>query len=61
MVIQKDGEIKELKRRIDEISSEFADMLKDSLTKLQERIELTSHNQFDDEIDTHKKFEEFTQ
>jgi len=34
MIKDKDEEIKELKKRIDEMSSDFAEMLKDTLTKM---------------------------
>ena len=42
MVASKKDEIDELKKRIDEMSSDFADMLKDTLTKMQERIEFAN-------------------
>ena len=42
MVQEKDEEIKTLKKRIDEMSSDFAEMLKDTLTKMQERIEFAN-------------------
>ncbi len=42
MIASKDEEIKELKKRIDEMSSDFAEMLKDTLTKMQERIEFAN-------------------
>ncbi len=34
MITSKNEEIAELKKRIDEISSDFAEMLKDTLTKM---------------------------
>jgi hypothetical protein len=37
---KKDDEINDLKRRIEEMSAEFAKMLKDTLDKMSERIEL---------------------
>ena len=42
MISTKDEEIRELKKRIDEMSSDFAEMLKDTLTKMQERIEIAN-------------------
>ena len=59
MIQSKDEEIKELKKRIDEMSSDFAEMLKDTLTKMQERIEF-ANKQWEDENDVNmlKKFEE---
>lgn len=42
MIREKDDEIRELKKRIDEMSSDFAEMLKDTLTKMQERIEFAN-------------------
>ena len=42
MITSKNEEIAELKKRIDEISSDFAEMLKDTLTKMQERIEFSN-------------------
>ena len=42
MISSKDEEIRELKKRIDEMSSDFAEMLKDTLTKMQERIEFAN-------------------
>lgn len=38
----KNDEIKELKKRIDEMSSDFAEMLRDTLHKMQERIEIAN-------------------
>ena len=37
-----DGQIIELNRRIQEMSSDFADMLKDTLLKMQDRVELAN-------------------
>ena len=51
MIQQKDEEIRELKKRIDEMSSEFAEMLKDTLTKMRERIEF-ANKQWEDDNDT---------
>ena len=51
MIEQKDEEIRELKKRIDEMSSDFAEMLKDTLTKMQERIEF-ANKQWEDDNDT---------
>ena len=59
MISSKDEEIRELKKRIDEMSSDFAEMLKDTLTKMQERIEF-ANKQWEDDNDANmlKKFEE---
>lgn len=61
MVQTKDEEIRELKKRIDEMSSDFAEMLKDTLTKMQERIEF-ANKQWEDDNDANmlKKFDEMT-
>ena len=59
MTAQKDDEIAELKRRIDEMSSDFAEMLKDTLTKMQERIEFANKDWEDkNDISMLKKFED---
>ena len=47
---QKDDEIKELKHRIDEMSSDFADMLRDTLNKMKDRIDI-ANRQWDEEND----------
>ena len=59
MIGSKKDEIDELKKRIDEMSSDFADMLKDTLTKMQERIEF-ANKQWEDDNDANmlKKFED---
>ncbi len=56
---QKNEEIKELKRRIDEMSSEFAEMLRETLHKMQEKIDL-ANKQWEDENDANmlKRFED---
>ena len=56
---EKNEEINELRKRIDEMSSDFAEMLKDTLTKMQERIEF-ANKQWEDENDISmlKKFED---
>ena len=59
MTAQKDDEIAELKKRIDEMSSDFAEMLKDTLTKMQERIEFANKDWEDkNDISMLKKFED---
>ena len=40
--IQKDQQIEQLQKQIDEMSSDFAEMLKQTLSKMQERIELAN-------------------
>ena len=56
---QKNDEIKELKSRIDGMSSDFAEMLRETLNKMQERIEM-ANKQWEDENDANmlKRFEE---
>ena len=56
---QKNEEIKELKKRIDDMSSKFADMLRDTLHKMQERIEF-ANKQWEEENDANmlQRFEE---
>jgi len=47
-----------LKRRIAEMSSDFADMLKDTLTKMQDRIEFANPDFAEDAVtDVMQKFE----
>ena len=53
--------IKELNRRINEMSSDFADMLKDTLSKMQDRIEFANKDTGDDiNADVMKKFDNMT-
>ena len=40
--IKKDQEIEQLQKQIDEMSSDFAEMLKQTLSKMQDRIELAN-------------------
>uniref|UniRef100_A0A7S3J1E4 Dynein regulatory complex protein 12 n=1 Tax=Euplotes harpa TaxID=151035 RepID=A0A7S3J1E4_9SPIT len=40
--IKKDLQIEQLQRQIDEMSSDFAEMLRQTLSKMQERIELAN-------------------
>lgn len=56
---QKNEEIKELKKRIDDMSSDFAEMLRDTLHKMQERIEI-ANKQWEEENDANmlKRFED---
>ena len=55
----KNEEIKELKKRIDDMSSDFAEMLRDTLHKMQERIEI-ANKQWEEENDANmlKRFED---
>lgn len=39
---QKEDEINQLKKQIDEMSSDFAEMLKQTLAKMQDRIEVAN-------------------
>ena len=56
-----DSEIKELTQRIEEMSSDFADMLKDTLSKMQDRIEFDNKDWKDDnDQETMKKFDHMT-
>ena len=53
--------IKELNRRINEMSSDFADMLKDTLSKMQDRIEFANKDTGDDiNAEVMKKFDHMT-
>jgi len=60
-VARKDEEIRDLKRKIEEMSNDFARMLQDTLNKMQERIEL-ANNQWESENDANvlKRFQDFT-
>ncbi len=59
MTRDKNDEIEELKKRIDEMSSDFAEMLKDTLTKMQDRIEFANTKYEDpNDISMIKKFED---
>ena len=56
-----DEQIKELGRRIEEMSSDFADMLKDTLSKMQDRIEFANKDFKDDtEAEVIKTFDHMT-
>ena len=39
MIAEKDADIREQEKRIDEMSSDFAKMLKNTLAKMQDRID----------------------
>lgn len=55
----KNDEIKELKKRIDDMSSEFAEMLKETLQKMNERIEAAnSHWKEENDMNMLQRFEE---
>ena len=60
MIIDRDGEIDDCKRKIDEMSSEFAAMLKTKLIELQERIEFAgkSYEHEGNEISMLKKLDD---
>ena len=59
MIVEKNQEIEELKKRIEEMSSDFAEMLKNTLTKMQERIEFANKSWEDtNDISMLKKFED---
>ena len=55
----KNEEIKELKKRIEDMSVEFAEMLRDTLHKMQERIEF-ANKQWEEENEANmlKRFED---
>lgn len=57
ILLKKDEQIRDLQRKIDEMSSEFARMLKETLEKMQDRVEL---QQWDNESEEKmvKKFKE---
>merc|ERR1712203_1094693 len=46
IIRQKDLEIKSLSRKMEQVAFEFADMLKETLDKMSQRIEVT-HNSWD--------------
>ena len=48
MIHNNDATIKELTQRIEEMSSDFAGMLKDTLSKMQDRIEFANKDWKDD-------------
>ena len=48
MIQDNDSQIKELTQRIEEMSSDFASMLKDTLSKMQDRIEFANKDWKDD-------------
>ena len=48
IIHENDSQIKELTQRIEEMSSDFADMLKDTLSKMQDRIEFANKDWKDD-------------
>lgn len=53
----KDEEIAALKTKMDEMAEEFGDMLRETLDKMRERIEVTSGN-FDSDIPIQNRMEE---
>lgn len=53
----KDDEIAGLKTKMDEMAEEFGDMLRETLDKMRERIEVTSGN-FDADIPIQNRMEE---
>ena len=61
MIEKFDEQIKELNRRISEMASDFADMLKDTLSKMQDRIEFANKG-FDEDAgaDVMKQFDHMT-
>merc|ERR1711874_790870 len=50
IILQKGKEISDLKTNIEQMSSEFARMLKETLEKMQERIELAQWDNNDHEV-----------
>ena len=61
IIQENDHEVKELEKRIEEMSSDFADMLKDTLSKMQDRIEFANKEIKDDtEADVIKTFDHMT-
>ena len=51
MIESKDAEIRKLKEKIDEMSSDFAEMLKDTLRKMQERVDFANQTWDDDKME----------
>ena len=61
MIEEYDGKIKEYNSRISEMASEFADMLRITLSKLQERIEFGNKDWPDEtNADIMKTFDQIT-
>ena len=59
--IKYEKEREELNRRISEMSSDFADMLKDTLSKMQDRIEFANPDSTEEALgDVMKQFDNMT-
>ena len=54
MIDTKDAELRKLRERIDEMSSEFAQMLKDVLGKMSERVDFANQSWEGDQQDTYQ-------
>lgn len=59
-VDKKDEEIKQLRTKIEEMSSEFARMLKETLEKMQERIELAQWDNNENEVHMLRRLKDIT-
>jgi DNA-binding transcriptional regulator YiaG len=59
-VEKKDEEIKQLRTKIEEMSSEFARMLKETLEKMQERIELAQWDNNENEVHMLRRLKDIT-
>ena len=51
MIESKDAESRKLKEKIDEMSSDFAEMLKETLRKMQERVDFANQTWDNDKMD----------
>ena len=58
IIQMKDDEIAGLKTKMDDMAEEFGDMLRETLDKMRERIEITSGNFDAPDIPIHSRMEE---
>lgn len=62
IIALRNGEIEELKGKMNDMAHEFSDMLKETLEKMRERIEITDTSfQFGSGIPMMRLLEEFSQ
>lgn len=62
IIAHRNGEIEELKGKMNDMAHEFSDMLKETLEKMRERIEITDTSfQFGSGIPMMRLLEEFSQ
>lgn len=58
IIQMKDDEIASLKAKMDDMAEEFGEMLRDTLDKMRERIEITSGNFDAPDVPIHHRMEE---